>query len=155
LWIDETLTVNRILKYFITKENKRKGNPQDSEVENLLKSLIYEFDWFKHYDAVRNYLTKKQQNEINKLKLNFKNAALASGWDINKETDNFCVVLQDEAKNNYLAILRNENKTLFEKILVEGRGKNQKITENELYISNNSGRKKMNYKQIAAPTGIG
>jgi CRISPR-associated protein Cpf1 len=63
---------------------------------------------------VRNYLTKKPQSEINKLKLNFENSTLAGGWDVNKETDNSCIILQDEKKVQYLAILRNEDKKIFE-----------------------------------------
>jgi hypothetical protein len=45
-----------------------------------LDKLIFEFDWFKNYDAVRNYLTKKPQSEINKLKLNFEHSVLLGGF---------------------------------------------------------------------------
>ncbi|MDR3150305.1 MAG: hypothetical protein LBU14_01425 [Candidatus Peribacteria bacterium] len=105
----------------MTKENKRKGSLQDSQVENILGKLIFEFDWFKNYDAVRNYLTKKPQSDINKLKLNFENATLAGGWDVNKETANLCIILQDEKQVQYLVILRNEDKKIFEKELIQGK----------------------------------
>ncbi|MDR2640641.1 MAG: hypothetical protein LBC61_04980 [Candidatus Peribacteria bacterium] len=59
-------------------------------------------------------MTRKPQSEINKLKLNFENSTLAGGWDVNKESDNFCIILQDENKLQYLAILRNEDKKIFE-----------------------------------------
>lgn len=93
LWLDETIVINRILKYFVTKENKRKWTPQNSDVENILKSL-FEFDWFGCYDNVRNYLTKKPQSEINKLKLNFDNGSLLWGWSDWQEKLKWAVVLK-------------------------------------------------------------
>ncbi|GHW02343.1 hypothetical protein AGMMS50249_1290 [candidate division SR1 bacterium] len=112
LWLDNILAVNRILKYFITKENKRKGNPQDSEVENILDKLIYKFDWFKQYDAVRNYLTKKPQSEINKLKLNFENGSLLGGWSDGQEKLKGAVLLKNGDKF-YVGIL-GKKKNLFD-----------------------------------------
>lgn len=139
LYLDETITINRILKYFVTKENKRKWFPQNSEIENILKSL-FEFDWFGSYDNIRNYLTKKPQSEINKLKLNFENATLWSWWDVNKEVDNFCIILQDENQVQYLAILRDKYKKVFE----------QK-EENIIYRYDSLWWKKINYKLLPWP----
>lgn len=152
LWIDETIGINRILKYFVTKENKRKWSPQNSYVENILKSL-FEFDWFGCYDNVRNYLTKKPQSEINKLKLNFENSTLWSWWDVNQESKNLCVILQDEKKWQYLAILNNQNKNIFQKELTDWRWKNKIIMENPIYDETWKW-EKVDYKQIAAPTWI-
>jgi CRISPR-associated protein Cpf1 len=93
-----------MLKYFLTKENKRKGSPQDSEIENLLKKLVIDVDWFKNYDAVRNYLTKKPQSEINKLKLNFENGSLLGGWSDGQEKLKGAVLLKNNDKF-YVGIL--------------------------------------------------
>lgn len=112
LWLDETLTINRILKYFITKENKRKWKSQIPEIENLLKVLIFEFDWFRSYDAIRNYLTKKPQSEINKLKLNFENGILLDGWSDWQEKSKWAVLLKNNDKF-YVGIL-GKNKKIFD-----------------------------------------
>ena len=41
------------------------------------------------YNLLRNYLTKKPWESVQKWKLNFENSTLAGGWDKNKETDNW------------------------------------------------------------------
>lgn len=62
---------------------------------------------------MRNYLTKKASGELNKLKLNFENSTLAGGWDVNKETDNSCVLLRDSDDHHYLAIIHTKHKKVF------------------------------------------
>jgi len=162
-WMDHALAVNQILKYFLVKENKTKGNPLDSEISNALKNILFEgkiifdgkeidVDWFRWYDALRNYLTKKPQDDAkeNKLKLNFRNSTLAGGWDINKEPDNYCVILQDQNDKQYLGVIaKKEKQRGYNKIF-------EKTPENPLYkIDSGEVWQKMEYKQIAAPTGIG
>lgn len=117
-WIDHALTVNQMIKYFLVKENKVRGSEIDPQVANALKSIILEakieiedrdvsVEWFKWYDALRNFLIKKPQDDIkkNKLKMNFENSTLAKGWDANKEPDNYCTILHDEKGSQYLAII--------------------------------------------------
>lgn len=153
-WLDYALAVNRMLKYFLVKESKVKGTPLDSIVSNALKSLLYADDaeWFVWYDALRNYLTKKPQDDAkeNKLKLNFQNSTLAGGWDVNKEPDNYCVILQDVKDKQYLAVIAKQEKQKgYNKIF-------EKSPDNPLYkIDKGEAWQKMEYKQIAAPTGIG
>jgi hypothetical protein len=137
--LDNILGITRILKYFVTKDNKRKGAPGDANVGNLLDTIL-EYNWFKNYDAVRNYLTKKPQSGINKLKLNFENSTLAGGWDENKETDNSCIILQDDAQNQYLAIMRSDNRKVFEA-----------TKDNPIYVTDGSGWAKMKYKLLPGP----
>ena len=97
--MDKALSVNQALKYFRVKESKTKGEILNSELISILKNLLDTEDakWFDWYDLLRNYLTRKPQDDAmeNKLKLNFKNSTLAAGWDVNKEKDNTCVILQD------------------------------------------------------------
>lgn len=113
-WLDNALGVNQILKYFKVKANKIKGDPIDAKTENALDALAYSDDNpIKDYDVIRNYLTQKPQDRINKLKLNFENASLAGGWDENKESDNSCVILKDESNKQYLAIMKYADTTIF------------------------------------------
>ncbi|MDR0607962.1 MAG: hypothetical protein LBG52_06585 [Candidatus Peribacteria bacterium] len=99
--------------------------------------MVFEFNWFKSYDAVRNFLTRKPQNEIHKLKLNFENATLADGWDVNKESDNFCIILQDGKNHQFLAVLKDSDKHIF-----------AQTENNPMYQDSNSGWTKMNYKLL-------
>lgn len=159
-WMDEGLAVSQMLKYFLVRENKTKGETLNSDLVNILNGIIKgeegEVDWFKWYDALRNYLTKKPQDDAkeNKLKLNFLNSTLAGGWDVNKESDNACIIVRDPEGRKYLAVMRKNCNKLFEKEWIEGRGKNKQIIKNPLFDKNGEWTK-MEYKQIAAPTGIG
>lgn len=47
------------------------------------------------YNMVRNYVTKRATEE-EKFKLNFDNSTLLNGWDQNKETDNYGVILRKD-----------------------------------------------------------
>ena len=65
------------------------------------------------YNMVRNYVTRKPYS-VDKIKLNFKNSTLLSGWDVNKERDNLAVILR---KDNlyYLGIMDKKSNKIFEK----------------------------------------
>ena len=45
------------------------------------------------YNRIRNFATQKPY-DLSKIKINFNNATLLNGWDVNKETDNTSVILQ-------------------------------------------------------------
>ncbi|MCL1624277.1 type V CRISPR-associated protein Cas12a/Cpf1 [Moraxella sp. Tifton1] len=64
------------------------------------------------YNKVRDYVSQKSFN-VEKYKLNFDNATLLSGWDLNKEKDNFGIILQKNG-NYYLAILDKDHKKVFD-----------------------------------------
>lgn len=55
------------------------------------------------YNKVRNWLTRKPYSE-EKIKLNFENAQLMNGWDLNKEPDCTSIILRKDDKF-YLAIM--------------------------------------------------
>ncbi len=158
-WMDHALTINQMLKYFLVNENKIKGNPLDSEISNTLKTILFEgtikqserdvtVEWFKWYDALRNYLTKKPQDDVkeNKLKLNFENSTLAGGWDVNKEPDNYCIILQDQEGGQYLAVIAKQKKQKgYNKIF-------EKVPNNPLYqIDGDEVWRKMEYKLLPGP----
>lgn len=64
------------------------------------------------YNKVRNYMTRKPYS-VDKIKLNFENATLMDGWDLNKETDNTTVILRKDGLY-YLAIMNKQHKRVFE-----------------------------------------
>jgi CRISPR-associated protein Cpf1 len=137
-WMDKALSVNQALKYFRVKESKTKGETLNSELISILKNLLDAQDvkWFDWYDLLRNYLTKKPQDDAmeNKLKLNFETSTLAGGWDVNKESANNCVILRSTEWTTFLAVMKKENNTLFQKEYIEWKWKNKIITKNPLYV---------------------
>lgn len=90
----------------------------DKEKDNNFYDKLYIFwDVLQEitpvYNKVRNYLTGKVYS-TDKIKLNFANPTLLDGWDVNKESENKCVILR---KNNlyYLAIFDKEFKGTLQK----------------------------------------
>lgn len=65
----------------------------------------------KLYDKVRNYMTQKPYSK-DKIKLNFENPQLLSGWDRNKERD-YRTVLLRKGRKYYLAIMDKTNNKIF------------------------------------------
>ncbi|MBR3311683.1 MAG: type V CRISPR-associated protein Cas12a/Cpf1 [Solobacterium sp.] len=71
----------------------------------------YDNEVYEIYNKIRNYITKKPfSNE--KIKLNFNNSQLASGWSVTKETDCRALILR---KNGYFYLgILNTNHTVEE-----------------------------------------
>jgi len=92
-WLDTAKSVLRWIKYFEVKPSKVKGNPVNSDLSNMLDAMLHndDVDWFGWYDLVRNYLSKKPQDDAkkNKLKLNFGSVNLLNGFvDSHSDSDN-------------------------------------------------------------------
>lgn len=137
-FLDSLLYVNQMVKYWKVKENKF---PVDPALAEALKMILFgEENPTKNYDIVRNYLTRKPQEELRKLKLNFDNSVLAGGWDVNKEPERWCILLKDSDDNKYLAILTDKTKSFF-----------KKENDNPVYQVNKSSWKKMDYKLVPGP----
>jgi CRISPR-associated protein Cpf1 len=114
-WLDCSLNVARGIRNFAVSEkkvNKTKGNSLDSELSNAINTLLYSGDinWFDYYDAIRNFLTKKPQDDAKKqkLKLNFKNPILLGGWSDGQEKNKSSVILRNDGKY-FLGILKKRN----------------------------------------------
>ena len=107
-WLDTAISIIRIIKYFNVKESKVKGNAINSELSNMLSSFLYADDtnWFEWYNIVRNYLTRKPQDNAkeNKLKLNFKNPVLLGGWSDGQEKNKGAILIKNN-KKYYVGIL--------------------------------------------------
>jgi CRISPR-associated protein Cpf1 len=101
--------------HFIKPLNiKSEGLEKD---ETFYSVFIQLYEQLSHviplYNKVRNYLTQKPYS-ITKVKLNFENSTLLNGWDVNKESDNSCVILR---KNGlyYLGVMDKLNNKIFER----------------------------------------
>lgn len=142
-WFDAATDAMSIVRYFAVRKSKMKGNIPNSTMEIALSNLLYsdEAQWFKWYDLIRNYLTKKPQDDVkgNNLKLNFDNGTLMDGWDMNKEHENATVILRKNGMY-YLGIMDTKHKNVLDKENVRATG--------ECY-------EKMDYKQIPFHSGVG
>lgn len=145
---DESRIPFLMVKYFLAK--KLHSTETDVEFYNEIDDILVDAKIFEYYDAIRNFITKKIV-PADKMKLNFENGTLAWGWDVNKESDNSCVILLDEHGHEWLAVMAKGNNHTFQKVLTTWRGKKKVSQENPLYTEDASGWKKMEYKLLPGP----
>lgn len=86
---------------------------KDNEFDAKLRGAWHELDVVTLlYNKVRNWLTRKPYS-TEKIKLNFENAQLLSGWDMNKEADCTSVLLRKD-DYYYLAIMDKKSNHAFD-----------------------------------------
>lgn len=86
---------------------------KDNEFDAKLRAIWDELDIITPlYDKVRNRLTRKPYS-TEKIKLNFDNAQLLNGWDMNKEPDCTSVLLRKDGQY-YLAIMDKKSNHAFD-----------------------------------------
>ena len=86
---------------------------KDNEFDAKLRAIWDELDIVTPlYDKVRNRLTRKPYS-TEKIKLNFDNAQLLNGWDMNKEPDCTSVLLRKDGQY-YLAIMDKKSNHAFD-----------------------------------------
>ena len=111
-WFDAATDAMRIVRYFDVRKSKMKGSLPNVTMEQALSNLLYNDDaqWFKWYDLIRNYLTKKPQDDAkeNKLKLNFGTSSLLGGWSDGQEKTKAATLLKCD-NELYLCILKTKN----------------------------------------------
>ncbi len=113
-WFDSVLSVFRIIRYFNVQAGKVKGVALSTEQMQYVDYLLTP-DWFEWYDMVRNYLTRKPQDDVKKnhLKLNFDNPSLfLKGWSEGEETVKNGVILRRDGIY-YLCILTKKSMSVF------------------------------------------
>jgi len=137
---DTYLGLAQMLKYHLVKEAVEKNNSFNKTIEEFLQ--FSELD--KYYNAFRNHLSKKPFS-IEKFKLNFENATLLGGWDLNKESDNTSIVLKN-GKQFELIILNNKKDNKNGKHCFDNKKK-----DNLLFKDDASGIQKMIYKLLPGP----
>lgn len=138
--IKELLDAYKSLQHFI-KPLLGNGDEadKDNEFDAKLRKAWNALDIITPlYNKVRNWLTRKPYSN-EKIKLNFENAQLLGGWDMNKETDCTSILLR-KGGFYYLAIMDKKSNHAFDI--------DELPCEGECY-------EKMDYKQIALPMGLG
>lgn len=145
---DSALGVFQMIKYFALEKGRKAIEKERNEefyepFENYYGHDRGDFsrEIVRMYDDFRNYLTKKPYSE-EKWKLNFESATLLNGWDINKEPDNYGVVLREKSSGKFFLALpanKKENR-IFDKT------KNKPLFETSV-----SEWEKMEYKYLPGP----
>lgn len=113
LWLDSCMNIWQGIKMFeITKKNKNKYSDYtiDETFYELVIPFVDDYQLSKLYDKIRNFSTKKAFS-TNKFKINFENASLLAGWDLNKEADNTSVIIKNG--NNYELIIIDKKSNKF------------------------------------------
>ncbi len=111
-FLDEIVSFLHFIKPLILKDpslDKEEG------FYSMLEGLFTQLDLATPlYNKTRNYLTKKAYS-TDKIKLNFENAQLLAGWDVNKESDNTSVLLRKDGLY-YLCIMDKKHNKVFKDI---------------------------------------
>lgn len=121
--LDNALNVVHFAKLLTTKTTL---DNQDSNFYGEFGALYDELVKIAMlYNRVRDYVSQKSFS-TEKYKLNFGNPTLINGWDLNKEKDNFGVILQKEGCY-YLALLDKDHKKVFDNAPNAGKKTYQKM----------------------------
>lgn len=108
--LDSIKKLQEFIKILIPKD---KMVEKDDIFYNSLEELYTELiNIIPLYNKTRNYLTQKPYS-TEKIKLNFDNDTFLDGWDVNKEKDNFGVLLIKDDKY-YLGVMNPYNKKIFD-----------------------------------------
>ncbi|MFZ2188163.1 MAG: type V CRISPR-associated protein Cas12a/Cpf1 [Candidatus Moraniibacteriota bacterium] len=143
---DSILTIYQMAKYFALE--KKRSWVDTYELDDFYTNpergyLLFYRDAYEEivqvYNKLRNYLTKKPFSE-EKWKLNFGNSTLANGWDKNKESDNYTVILEKGGRY-YLGVMNRRSNKIFS-------DENKKIFEDGL---SDGGYRKVVYKLLPGP----
>jgi len=111
-YADSALSIYQMMKYFLLEKGKEKINLEtENNFYNEYNIAIEENKTWLYYNEFRNYLTKKPFNQ-DKIKLNFENGTLLDGWDKNKESSNYGIILRKDAKY-YLGVMLPKHNNLF------------------------------------------
>ena len=118
-FLDEIVSFLHFIKPLMLKDpslDKEEG------FYSMLEGLFAQLDLATPlYNKTRNYLTKKAYS-TDKIKLNFENAQLLAGWDVNKETDNTSVILRKDGLY-YLCIMDKKHNKVFKDVSVNAENK--------------------------------
>ena len=150
-YLDSANTLLSFLKNW-NIDNKLKSKPEtDKHLYEIIDNLIDGYNIINLYNMVRNHVIKKPFS-TEKIKINFENSTLLDGWDRNKESDNYGIILE---KNGlfYLGLLTPESNKIFDYEISESdstKKKQEKESLKKKIISNkeDSSYRKVNYKLL-------
>lgn len=108
-WFDALKSIMHKIQFFSVRKNKIKGSTPNHYVDCALNDILFnaDADWNRWYDLIRNYLTKKPQEDTKekKLKLNFGAPEFLQGWSEGQESKKRGVILKYD-NDYYVCILK-------------------------------------------------
>lgn len=143
LFLDSCMSLWQGVKMFELIKNKKSVYEDFQDDLNLefyetIKDYFEDFVLFKFYDKIRNFSTKKPFSTT-KFKINFENASLLKGWDVNKESDNTSIILKTPGGYDLIVMDKKHNKTF------------DKVKNADLYKTDSAEFLKMDYKLLPGP----
>ncbi len=112
VFLDSALSLSNFVKGWQADKKILNKNDLYQVWYDHLDSFVGKFQVVTLYNMTRNYISKKPTT-TEKLKINFENATLLNGWDKNKESDNYGVLLKKE-NQFYLAVMNEKSNYIFD-----------------------------------------
>lgn len=143
LFLDSCMSLWQGVKMFeLVKNKKSLYEEYQDEINNefyeTVKEYFEDFVLFRFYDKIRNFSTKKPFS-TSKFKINFENASLLGGWDVNKESDNTSIILKTPHGYDLIVMDKKNNKTF------------DKTKNPDVYQTESREFLKMEYKLLPGP----
>jgi low affinity Fe/Cu permease len=139
LFLDSCMNLWQSVKIFeITKKFEKlyQNYSIEEDFYELVTPFADDYQLSRLYDKIRNFSTKKSFS-TEKFKINFENATLLAGWDLNKEADNTSIILKNGNRYELIIMDKKANK-FFDK------AKNPELYQNGDIL-------KMEYKLLPGP----
>lgn len=152
-FLDSSIEFLGFVKDWMLPKEKQSENINSIWYENL-QLLCDQFPIISLYNMVRNHVTQKAYSD-EKLKINFDNSTLLDGWDRNKESSNYGVLLEKDGLY-FLGIMTPRSNNIFD-YEITGSESLKKKQEKEalaaaiLSCSSETSFHKINYKLLPGP----
>lgn len=155
-YLDSSLQLTKFVESFLIPEKEIQDELENlellnssSEFQSIISDwLTNQFDMVFLYNKVRNFVTKKP-GSTDKIKVNFENATLLDGWDVEKEAANYGFLLK-KGDFYYLGVADSSFNTELKYFDSENRNKNIKETNAE--IDKQKSKKKQDSEKITELT---
>jgi hypothetical protein len=151
-YLDSAIALTGFLKNW-NIDDWQKSKPETNKLwYEKIASFTDSYSIIKLYNMVRNHITQKPSSS-EKIKINFENSTLLDGWDRNKESDNYGIILE---KNGlfYLGLMTPESNKIFDYEILESdsakKKKEKRNLTNVLLTNENTVPfyRKVNYKLL-------
>lgn len=151
-YMDAALQLTKFVESILVEEKEIQNELENIELLNassefqssIVDWLSNQFDMVFLYNKVRNFVTKKPGN-TDKIKINFENATLLDGWDVDKESANYGFILK---KGEYFYLGVADNSFNIELKNFDSETRNKTIEETNKNLEKLTDKKKPDYDQI-------
>jgi RuvC nuclease domain/Alpha helical recognition lobe domain/CRISPR-associated endonuclease Cpf1 PI domain/Nuclease domain/CRISPR-associated endonuclease Cpf1 REC2 domain len=111
-FLDASIAISGTVRDWQASKEMLKIDSRNRLWYDHIKDFVNRFKVIGIYNMVRNHVTKKP-SATEKLKINFENSTFLDGWDRNKESDNYGVLLEKDSCF-YLAVMTPHSNRVFD-----------------------------------------